>query len=94
LNNILKDIASHLEKTKEQVLRELFEEKHLVRPEMPNEPNCVGYGSYPRANLSPSTLSGINSTGIAWLTSQSVIVLVIMASWLKRRQAAMRVSAP
>jgi predicted RNA binding protein YcfA (HicA-like mRNA interferase family) len=28
LNSILKDIASHLEKTKEQVLRELFEEKH------------------------------------------------------------------
>jgi hypothetical protein len=28
LNSILKDIASHLEKTKEQVLKELFEEKH------------------------------------------------------------------
>jgi len=27
LNSILKDIASHLEKTKEQVLKELFEEK-------------------------------------------------------------------
>jgi O-antigen/teichoic acid export membrane protein len=37
---------------------------------------------------------GINGAGIAWLTSQLVIALVIITSWLKRRQAAMRVSAP
>jgi O-antigen/teichoic acid export membrane protein len=37
---------------------------------------------------------GINGAGIAWLISQAVIALVIMASWLKRRQSAMGVSAP
>jgi len=37
---------------------------------------------------------GINGAGIAWLVSQAIIASVIMASWLKRRQAAMRASAP
>jgi O-antigen/teichoic acid export membrane protein len=36
---------------------------------------------------------GINGAGIAWLISQAVIALVIMASWLKRRRVATRVSA-
>lgn len=38
--------------------------------------------------------TGINGAGIAWLVSQAIIALMIVASWLKRRQAAMRVSAP
>jgi O-antigen/teichoic acid export membrane protein len=38
-------------------------------------------------------IMGINGAGIAWLTSQAVIALVIMASWLKRRRVATRVSA-
>jgi O-antigen/teichoic acid export membrane protein len=37
---------------------------------------------------------GINGAGLAWLISQSVIALVIMASSLKRRQASIRVSVP
>jgi O-antigen/teichoic acid export membrane protein len=37
---------------------------------------------------------GINGARIAWLVSQAVIALVIMASWLKRRHATMRVSSP
>jgi O-antigen/teichoic acid export membrane protein len=37
---------------------------------------------------------GINGAGIAWLISQAVIALVIMASWLKRRYIAARVRAP
>jgi O-antigen/teichoic acid export membrane protein len=36
----------------------------------------------------------INGAGIAWLISQAVVASVIMASWLKRRQAAIRVSDP
>jgi O-antigen/teichoic acid export membrane protein len=38
--------------------------------------------------------TGINGAGIAWLVSQSVIALVIITSWLKRRHATMRVSSP
>jgi O-antigen/teichoic acid export membrane protein len=37
---------------------------------------------------------GINGAGIAWLISQLVIALVIITNWLKRRQAAMRLSVP
>jgi hypothetical protein len=36
---------------------------------------------------------GINGDGIAWLVSQAITASVIMASWLKRRQEAIRVSA-
>jgi O-antigen/teichoic acid export membrane protein len=36
---------------------------------------------------------GINGAGVAWLTSQLVIGLVIMAGWL-RKQSAVRVSSP
>ncbi|MBT9150487.1 MAG: hypothetical protein DDT40_00659 [candidate division WS2 bacterium] len=37
---------------------------------------------------------GILGAGIAWLVSQSIIALMIVAGWVKGRQAAMRLRAP
>ncbi len=37
---------------------------------------------------------GINGAGIAWLISQGIVALVIVASWFKRRQANMKVNGP
>ncbi len=37
---------------------------------------------------------GINGAGIAWLISQGIVALVIVASWFKRRQATMKVNGP
>lgn len=37
---------------------------------------------------------GINGSGIAWLISQGVVALVIVASWFKRRQVTMKVNGP